>query len=86
MEGALRGYKDLTLRALKLLGPGGILATYSCSQRVTEALFQEVTEAAASDARRALRIIERVGQPADHPELLNFPEGRYLKGLILEVV
>jgi 23S rRNA (cytosine1962-C5)-methyltransferase len=63
-----------------------MLATYSCSQRVTEAIFQEVTEAAAADARRALRVVERVGQPADHPEMLGFPEGRYLKGLILEVV
>jgi 23S rRNA (cytosine1962-C5)-methyltransferase len=86
VEGALRGYKDLTLRALKMLNPGGILATYSCSQRVTESLFQEVTEAAAADARRAVRVIERVGQPADHPEMLNFPEGRYLKGLVLEAV
>ncbi len=86
VEGALRGYKDLTLRALRLLNPGGMLATYSCSQRVTEAIFQEVTEAAAADARRALRVVERVGQPADHPEMLGFPEGRYLKGLILEVV
>jgi 23S rRNA (cytosine1962-C5)-methyltransferase len=86
VEGALRGYKDLALRALKMLGPGGILATYSCSQRVTEDLFTQATSSAASDARRAVRVIERVGQPSDHPELLNFPEGRYLKGLILEVV
>jgi 23S rRNA (cytosine1962-C5)-methyltransferase len=86
LDRALRGYKDLTLRALRLLNPGGMLATYSCSQRVTEAIFQEVTEAAAADARRALRVVERVGQPADHPEMLGFPEGRYLKGLILEVV
>jgi len=86
VEGALRGYKDLALRALRMLNPGGILATYSCSQRVTEPLFQEVTEAAAADARRAVRVVERVGQPADHPELLNFPEGRYLKGLVLEAV
>ena len=86
LEGALRGYKDITLRALRLLAPGGILATYSCSQRVTESLFQEVTESAAADARRNLRIIERAAQPPDHPELLNFPEGRYLKGLILEAI
>lgn len=86
LEGALRGYKDITLRALRLLAPGGMLATYSCSQRVTEALFQEVTEDAASDARRVLRVIERTAQPADHPELLNFPEGRYIKGLILQAV
>ena len=86
VEGALRGYKDLALRALKMLGPGGILATYSCSQRVTEDLFTQATSSAAADARRAVRVIERVGQPPDHPELLNFPEGRYLKGLILEVV
>lgn len=86
VEGALRGYKDLALRALKMLGPGGILATYSCSQRVTEDLFTDATASAAADARRAVRVIERVGQPPDHPELLNFPEGRYLKGLILEVV
>jgi 23S rRNA (cytosine1962-C5)-methyltransferase len=53
---------------------------------VTESLFQEVTESAAADARRNLRIIERAAQPPDHPELLNFPEGRYLKGLILEAI
>jgi len=85
VEGALRGYKELNLRALRLLAPGGILATYSCSHRVSEEMYLEVIEAAASDARREAVILERTSQPADHPVLLNFPESRYLKGFILEI-
>lgn len=84
LGGALRGYKELNLRALRLLSPGGILATYSCSQNVGLDKFLEVAQQAASDARRDVRLVEITGQPADHPALLNMPESHYLKGLILE--
>ena len=84
LEGALRGYKELNLRALKMLTPGGVLATYSCSQRVGDELFLDVVSSAARDAKRDVRLLEVTGQPADHPSLLNFPESRYLKGLIVQ--
>lgn len=85
LGGALRGYKELNLRALRLLSPGGILATYACSQNVGLDKFIEVAQEAVSDARRDVRLVEVTGQPADHPALLNMPESHYLKGLILEV-
>lgn len=84
LEGALRGYKELNLRALRMLTPGGILATYSCSQRVGLERYIDVVSAAARDAKRDVRLLEITGQPADHPSLLNFPESHYLKGLILQ--
>lgn len=84
LEGALRGYKELNLRALKMLNPGGILATYSCSQRVGLEKYIDVVSRAAHDARRMVSLIEITGQPEDHPCLLNFPESHYLKGLILK--
>lgn len=83
IEGALRGYKELNLRALKMLNPGGILATYSCSQRVGLEKYIDVVSRAAHDARRNVSLLEITGQPEDHPCLLNFPESHYLKGLIL---
>ena len=85
VPGAVRGYKELNLRALRLLSPGGILATYSCSHRVSEEMYLELIEDAASDARREAVVLERTSQPADHPVLLNFPESRYLKGFIIEI-
>ena len=85
MPGALRGYKELNLRAMKLLTPGGILATYSCSQRVGLEMFLNLLVDAAADARREVRLLEITGQPADHPVLLEFPESHYLKGAILRV-
>lgn len=85
LEGALRGYKELNLRALRLLRPGGILATYSCSQVVAPPLFEQVVREAAADAGRSCRIREQARQPADHPVRLDFPESEYLKGLLLEV-
>ncbi len=83
LAGALRGYKELNLRALKMLSPGGVLATYSCSQRVGIEKYIDVLSSAAHDARRNVVIKEITGQPEDHPAMLNFPESRYLKGLIL---
>jgi len=86
VEDALRGYKEINLRALRLLGPGGILVTCSCSQRVGEAVFLELLAQASLDAGRRLRVLERRTQAPDHPILLTVPETHYLKCLILEVI
>lgn len=83
---AARGYKDINLLAMKLLEPGGILATFSCSGAMTEDLFLKVVAEAAEDAKRDFQIAARTGQDADHPVSLAFPEGLYLKGLVLRAV
>jgi 23S rRNA (cytosine1962-C5)-methyltransferase len=85
LDGALRGYKEINLRALKLLAPGGLLATFSCSYHVSTGLFRELLESAAVDAGRPVRLLEWRGQSADHPEVLQIPESAYLKGAILRV-
>jgi 23S rRNA (cytosine1962-C5)-methyltransferase len=85
LETALRGYKELNLRALKMLRPEGILVTCSCSYHVSEADFLEVVTQAALDVRRRVRLLERRGQAKDHPILLSVPETAYLKCLILVV-
>jgi 23S rRNA (cytosine1962-C5)-methyltransferase len=82
LDAALRGYKELNLRALKMLRPGGILVTCSCSYHVSSAEFLEMLADAARDARRNLRLLEARGQAKDHPILLNIPETAYLKCLI----
>jgi 23S rRNA (cytosine1962-C5)-methyltransferase len=84
-EGALRGYKELNLRALKMLRPGGTLVTCSCSHHVGIEEFTTVVRAAASDARRQVRLLDRRGAAADHPVLLTVPETEYLKCLICRV-
>ncbi len=86
LEAAVRGYKEINLRALKLLGPGGILVTCSCSHHLSEAMLLELVAEAALDARRTLRVLDRRTQAQDHPILLTVPETHYLKCLILEVV
>jgi 23S rRNA (cytosine1962-C5)-methyltransferase len=86
LEGAARGYKEINLRALRLLGAGGILVTCSCSHHFSEAMLLETVAAAALDAGRTLRVLERRTQAQDHPILLTVPETHYLKCLILEVV
>ena len=86
LAGAYRGYKDINLRALRLLNPGGRLITCSCSYHMSEALFAEMLGEAAADAGRRIRIIERRGQARDHPVLLGVPETFYLKCLIVEVI
>ncbi len=83
---ALRGYKEIHLRALRLLAPGGLLATFCCSHHVDGALFMEVILDAARDARRTLRLRETYTQSPDHPILPAIPETQYLKGFALEVV
>ena len=85
LEGALRGYKEIHVRALRMLSPGGLLATYCCSHLVPIQAFEETVLQAAADAGVRLRLIERHGQPADHPVLFNMPESEYLKGLLLEL-
>jgi len=84
-EKASRAYKDINLLAFKLLRPGGLLATFSCSGGVSADLFQKIVAGAALDAGVDARITERLGPGADHPVALNFPEGDYLKGLICRV-
>ena len=86
VEGASRGYKDINLLAFKLLRPGGLLFTFSCSNAIGVELFQKIVAGAALDAGAAATIVGWLGQPADHLVSLNFPEGRYLKGLICRVV
>jgi 23S rRNA (cytosine1962-C5)-methyltransferase len=83
VKSAARAYKDANLIALKLLRPGGLLATFSCSGAVGAALFQSIVAGAAVDAGVDARILERFGAAADHPSALNFPEGDYLKGLLV---
>ncbi len=80
---AARAYKDINLLALKLLAPGGLLATFSCSGGVSAELFQSIVAGAALDAGAHAKIIERFGAAADHPVALEFPEGEYLKGLLV---
>jgi len=83
-ERAARGYKDINLNALKLLRPGGLLATFSCSGGVSPELFQKIVAGAAADARVSLLLRERYRAAPDHPVRIEFPEGEYLKGLLLE--
>jgi 23S rRNA (cytosine1962-C5)-methyltransferase len=86
VDDAARGYKEINLRALRMLEPGGILVTCSCSHHISEAMLLEIVAQAALDAGKTLRVIERRTQAADHPILLTVPETLYLKCLILEVL
>ncbi len=86
LDAALRGYKEINYKALKLLPPGGTLVTCSCSHHVSESSLFEVVAEAALDARRTLRVLDRRTQAQDHPILLTVPETLYLKCLILEVL
>ncbi|HKB62618.1 MAG TPA: class I SAM-dependent rRNA methyltransferase [Burkholderiales bacterium] len=83
-ERAARGYKDINLNALKLLRRGGLLATFSCSGGVSPELFQKIVAGAAADAGASLLLRERYRAASDHPVRIEFPEGEYLKGLLLE--
>lgn len=84
-EGALRGYREMNLRALKMLQPGGTLVTCSCSHHVSLADFAAVVSAAAGDAKRRVRLLETRGAALDHPAILTVPETQYLKCLICRV-
>lgn len=83
---ACRGYKDINMLAMQIMKPGGILCTFSCSGLLGFDLFQKVVADAALDAGRTVQIIERLSQSADHPVSTNYPEGFYLKGLVLKVL
>ena len=85
LAGALRGYKEINLRALRALAPGGILATYTCSHHMGDAELRGVLAEAAADARRVVRVLENAHQPPDHPVLVTMPESEYLRGYILRV-
>ena len=85
LEKGLRAYKDVNLLAIKLLRPGGILATFSCSGLVDMNQFRKTVGWAAHDSGRRVRILEMLGQPPDHPVPLEAPECEYLKGLICVV-
>lgn len=85
IERAARAYKDLNRAAIALVRPGGVLATFSCSGVVDAALFQETVAAAALEARRDARVVERLSQASDHPVLLTYPEAEYLKGMVLKI-
>ena len=84
LPGALRGYKDINLQAMKLLSPGGMLLSASCSHHLSKAMFLEMLQDAATDSGRRLVLRHVTGQGLDHPEILNIPETGYLKGALLE--
>jgi 23S rRNA (cytosine1962-C5)-methyltransferase len=83
LPGAIRGYKEINLRAMRLLSPGGLLFTASCSFHLTKPLFLEMLVAAAADSGRRIVLREMRGQPVDHPEVLTIPETGYIKGALL---
>lgn len=86
LDKAARGYKDINLLAMKLLDKDGILATFSCSGAMDAEFFDTILAEAAQDARRGFQVVGRTGHAADHPVSLAFPEGRYLKGVILRAI
>jgi 23S rRNA (cytosine1962-C5)-methyltransferase len=86
LPAALRGYKEVNLRAMRLLAPGGLLFTASCSFHLTKPLFLEMLAAAAADSGRRIAMREIRGQPLDHPELLTVPETGYIKGALVEAL
>ncbi len=86
LPAAIRGYKDINLRAMRLLAPGGLLYTASCSFHLTKPLFLEMLQDAASDSGRRIAIRGLTGQPLDHPEVLTIPETGYIKGALLEAL
>lgn len=86
LRSAMRGYKEINLRALKLLSPGGVLITCSCSYHMSEEMFLEIIAAAALDAHRRLQLVQVRGQASDHPILMGVPETHYLKCVIARVV
>lgn len=83
---AVRGYRDLHSRAARLLTKNGLLVTFSCSHHVAGHEFEEAVAAGLNDAKRSMRLLRRIGQPADHPVVVGLPETEYLKGLVLEAM
>jgi 23S rRNA (cytosine1962-C5)-methyltransferase len=85
LQAGIRGYKEINLRAFRLLAPGGQLLTFSCSQHLSAAQFLQTVLFAAADARREVQVLKHLAQAADHPVNLAHLEGAYLKGLWLQV-
>ncbi len=85
LEGALRGYKEINLRAMQRLNPGGVLATYTCSHHMQDAELRGVLADAAADAKRKVHVLEFCHQPPDHPVMLTMMESEYLRGYIVRV-
>jgi 23S rRNA (cytosine1962-C5)-methyltransferase len=85
LDGALRGYKEINLRAMQRLNPGGVLATYTCSHHMQDAELRGVLAGAAADAKRKVHVLEFCHQPPDHPVLMTMPESEYLRGYIVRV-
>jgi len=83
VAGALRGYNEVNRRAMRLLAPGGMLITASCSFHVRRPDFEVMLAGAAADSTRRMVVVEHLGQGADHPEVLTIPETGYLKGMVL---
>jgi 23S rRNA (cytosine1962-C5)-methyltransferase len=86
VQEALRGYKEIHLRAMKLLNNEGLLATFCCSHHMTSDLFQGVINDAAVDAKKTLRLLKTFTQGLDHPVISTIPESGYLKGFLFELV
>jgi 23S rRNA (cytosine1962-C5)-methyltransferase len=86
IDAAARGYKEINIRGLRLLEPGGVLATFSCSHHIAPGLFEDICREAAGDAGVNVRVLKTLSQSRDHPVLLTVPESRYLTGLLLEAV
>ncbi|HEY0175981.1 MAG TPA: class I SAM-dependent rRNA methyltransferase, partial [Pedobacter sp.] len=86
LDRAARAYKDLNRLGMLLLNPGGIMATYSCSGAVDLETFKQIIAWAALDAGKEVQIIKQFHQPEDHPVRISFPEGEYLKGLLIRVL
>jgi 23S rRNA (cytosine1962-C5)-methyltransferase len=84
LAGAIRGYKEINLRAMRLLSTGGLLFTASCSFHLSKSAFLDMLADAAADAGRRIMLREIRGQPSDHPEILTVPETGYLKGALLQ--
>lgn len=85
LEGAMRGYKELNLRAMKALTPGGVLATYTCSHHMQDAQLREVLAQASADAKRRVHVLEYCHQPPDHAVMVTMPESEYLRGYVLRI-
>lgn len=85
VDRAARGYKEINLKALQKIAPGGFLFTFSCSQHISKDLFRKIVFGAAADAGRAVRLVSQLTQAPDHPVSIFHPEGEYLKGLVLQV-
>ena len=86
LSGATRGYKEIHLRSLKMLDPGSVLTTFSCSHHISAKMFLDIIRDAANDAKKSLRIIDQYYQRADHPVTLGIPESSYLKGYSFEII